>query len=123
VIATGEQHSVRDFVTAAAKELGIDIEWRNKGPDEIGVVAAVDKAKAPAVESGATIVRIDLRYLRPAEVDTLLGNAAKARDVLGWRAEVSFAELVREMVGEDFRLAQRDDLVKRHGHAIAKSIE
>ena len=123
VIATGEQHSVRDFVTAAAAELGIGIEWRNAGADEVGVVASVDGARSPGIAAGAIIVRIDPRYMRPAEVDTLLGDAAKARDKLGWRAEVSFPDLVREMVGEDFRLAQRDELVKRHGHAIAKSIE
>jgi len=123
VIATGEQHSVRDFTTAAAAELGIALEWRGTGDAETGVVARVDGDRAPGVKPGDTIVRIDRRYFRPAEVDTLLGDATKARTELGWEPQVRFGELVREMAEEDYRLAERDALVKRHGHAVHKPTE
>ena len=108
VIATGVQHSVRDFVDAAAKELGIVIQWRGKGADEKGYDA-----------SGACIVAIDPRYIRPTEVDTLLGDASKAREILGWQPKVSFDELVAEMAREDLKSAERDALVARHGYAPA----
>jgi GDPmannose 4,6-dehydratase len=113
VIATGEQYTVRGFVTRAAAELGIVIEWTGQGGDERGVVgsAPADSAAKP----GQVIVALDPRYLRPAEVDTLLGDPTKAREKLGWAPKVSFAELVREMVAADLALAQRDALVHRHG--------
>jgi GDPmannose 4,6-dehydratase len=120
VIATGEQYSVRDFVTAAAAELGIVVAWESEGLAETGRVARVDGDRAAAVRTGSAIVRVDPRYFRPAEVSTLLGDATKARTRLGWVPQVSFAELVREMVATDFRLAQRDDLVARHGHVVHK---
>jgi len=123
VVATGEQHSVRDFVTAAAAELGMQVEWRGAGDAETAVVARVDGERAPNVAPGATIVRIDRRYFRPAEVDTLLGDATKARETLGWKPEIGFAQLVTEMVAEDLKHAQRDALVKRHGHAVHKPTE
>jgi len=118
VIATGRQHSVRDFVTAAAAELGIKMSWEGAAADEVGRVASVDPDRDTKLQPGQTIVRIDRRYFRPAEVDTLLGDATKARTRLGWKPEVGFAELVAEMVREDLRIAQRDELVKRHGHAV-----
>ncbi len=118
VIATGEQHSVREFVTAAAAELGIAMSWEGAGAEEVGRIAKVDSGLGTSVKPGQTIVRIDRRYFRPAEVDTLLGDATKARTKLGWKPEVGFAALVAEMVREDLRIAQRDELVKRHGHAI-----
>jgi GDPmannose 4,6-dehydratase len=105
VIATGEQHSVRDFVNAVAKELGMDITWKGKGRDEAGYDVA-----------GRRIVALDPRYLRPAEVDTLLGDATKARAKLGWVPKVPFGELVAEMVREDLAAAERDALVQRHGY-------
>jgi GDPmannose 4,6-dehydratase len=105
VIATGVQHSVRDFVAASARELGIDIRFEGSGAEERGIDA-----------DGRTIVAIDPRYFRPAEVDTLLGDAAKAHAKLGWRPRTTFAELVREMVGEDLKTAERDALVSRHGY-------
>jgi len=108
VIATGVQRSVRDFVEAAAKELGIAIQWRGQGADEKGYDA-----------SGACIVAIDPRYFRPTEVDTLLGDASKARQILGWQPKVSFEELVAEMAREDLKSAERDALVARHGYAAA----
>jgi GDPmannose 4,6-dehydratase len=108
VIATGVQRSVRDFVNAAAKELGIAIQWRGEGRDEKGYDA-----------SGACIVAIDPRYLRPTEVDTLLGDASRARELLGWQPKVSFDELVAEMAREDLKSAERDALVERHGYSAA----
>jgi GDPmannose 4,6-dehydratase len=104
VIATGVQHSVREFVNAAARELDMRLEWRGKGINE----HAVD-------DTGRRVVAVDPRYFRPSEVDTLLGDATKARTQLGWKPNVTFAELVAEMVREDFRSAERDALVTRHG--------
>jgi GDPmannose 4,6-dehydratase len=108
VIATGVQRSVRDFVNAAAKELGIVIQWRGEGREEKGYDA-----------SGACIVAIDPRYLRPTEVDTLLGDASRARELLGWQPKVSFDQLVAEMAREDLKSAERDALVERHGYSAA----
>jgi GDPmannose 4,6-dehydratase len=105
VIATGEQHSVREFVTRAAEALGMPLSWRGTGVDEHAINAA----------TGHTVVRVDPRYFRPTEVDTLLGDASKARRQLGWTPQVGFAELVQEMVDADFRLAERDALVEREG--------
>ena len=105
VIATGEQHSVREFVDRAAKFCDMQLEWRGTGVEE----TAVD------VQSGRTVVRIDPRYFRPTEVDTLLGDPSKARTKLGWKTEVDFLSLVREMVEADRDLARRDALVARQG--------
>jgi GDPmannose 4,6-dehydratase len=107
VIATGEQHSVRDFVTAAAAELGIRLTWSGKGTKEIARDA-----------DGTVRVRIDPRYFRPAEVETLLGDASKARRKLKWKPKVGFAELVREMVTSDLSEAERDALVHQHGYRL-----
>jgi GDPmannose 4,6-dehydratase len=114
VIATGVQRSVRDFVNAASVELGIGLRWEGCGPEEIGVVesAPEDCAVAP----GARVVAVDPRYFRPAEVDTLLGDATRAREQLGWAPRIGFAELVREMVREDLDLARRDDMVQQAGY-------
>ncbi len=108
VIATGKQHSVRDFVVAAASRLDMKIEWRGHGVEEVGVDAL----------SGRTLVRVDPRYFRPTEVDSLLGDASKAHDRLGWSAEVGFDELVAEMVVADLALAQRDAMVSREGYKV-----
>ena len=105
VIATGEQHSVREFVEKAGAELGFDIGWQGTGVDEQGI----DR------KSGRAIVKVDPRYFRPTEVDTLLGDPSKARAKLGWRAETSFTELVREMTAADLEIAKRDALVAREG--------
>jgi GDPmannose 4,6-dehydratase len=114
VIATGKQHSVRQLVEHAAAELGIGIEWRGQGVDEIGVVASVSNPDVQ-VEPGRKIVAVDPRYFRPAEVETLLGDPTKAREKLGWTPKTSFEELVREMVLEDLSSARRDSLVKSAG--------
>lgn len=113
VIATGRQHSVRDFVEQAAALLDMRIEWRGSGSDEVGVNR----------KTGNTVVRIDSRYFRPAEVDTLLGDASRARAELGWAPQVSFEELVREMVDADLALARRDALVSREGYRVAQGRE
>jgi len=105
VIATGIQHSVREFVTKAAAELGIDIRWEGQGIDEKGY----DRA------SNACLVAVDPRYFRPSEVETLLGDASKARTKLGWQARTSFNDLVKEMVREDLAAAKRVDLMQQHG--------
>ena len=104
VIATGEQYSVREFVETAARDIGIDITWRGQGVEEVGLDA-----------SGKTIVRVDLRYFRPSEVENLLGDPTKAKEKLGWTPKISFQELVSEMVREDLKSAKRDELVKSHG--------
>jgi GDPmannose 4,6-dehydratase len=104
VIATGVQYSVRDFVNAAAKELGMEITWRGQGVDEIGTW------------NGKDIVKVDPRYFRPTEVETLLGDPGKAKTKLGWTPKISFDELVAEMVREDLKSAERDELIKRHGY-------
>ncbi len=109
VIATGVQYSVREFVDAAAAELGMAIEWRGSGLDEKGYS-----------RDGECIVAVDPRYFRPAEVETLLGDATKARTQLGWSPQTEFAELVREMVAADLASAQRDQLVKSHGYAVTE---
>jgi GDPmannose 4,6-dehydratase len=105
VIATGQQYSVREFVEAAAHELGIAMRWEGQGAAEKGYDA----------ESGRCIVAVDPRYFRPTEVDTLLGDPSKAKAKLGWTPRTSFKELVAEMVREDLKSAERDELVKRHG--------
>jgi len=106
VIATGVQYSVRDFINAAAQELDIDITWRGKGAQEQGYDA-----------KGRCIVAVDPRYFRPTEVETLLGDASKAREKLGWEPEITFKELVSEMMREDMKAAEREELVQRHGYA------
>jgi GDPmannose 4,6-dehydratase len=106
VIATGEQHSVREFVECTAEELSLSVRWKGAGADEKGYDA-----------QGRCIVAIDPRYFRPAEVDTLLGDATKARQKLGWKPRVGFRELVKEMAREDLRDAERTQLVRRHGYA------
>jgi len=107
VIASGEQYSVRDFVDAAAKEIGITISWKGTGLDEKGYDA-----------TGKCIVQVDARYFRPTEVETLLGDAGKAKEKLGWTPQITFAELVAEMVREDLKIAERDELVKRKGYKV-----
>ena len=105
VIATGVQFSVRDFANAAANELGIEVAWNGTGVDETGTD-----------QHGKVIVRVDPRYFRPTEVDTLLGDPTKAREKLGWTPKITFEELVSEMVREDLKSAERDELIKSHGY-------
>jgi GDPmannose 4,6-dehydratase len=117
VIATGRQISVRRFVELAAAGLGISLAWEGRGIDEIGRVASTgDTATGP--QPGDIIVRIDPRYFRPTEVDTLLGDPTKAREKLGWTATTPIEQLVAEMVEADLRLAERDALVAREGYRV-----
>lgn len=106
VIATGEQHSVREFIECAARELEMQINWQGAGASEVGVDP----------ETGAELVVVDPKYFRPTEVETLLGDASKAQKALGWQAKVSFSELVAEMVNADYEAAKRDALVKSAGY-------
>lgn len=117
VIATGRQHSVREFVQLAFAEAGIDLRFEGHGVDEkamVESVRAIEGLKA-ACEPGAQVVSVDPRYFRPTEVDSLLGDASKAREQLGWQPRVAFAELVAEMVREDLSLARRDKYSREHG--------
>ena len=113
VIATGEQHSVRDFVTLSARELGIEIDWKGQGEVEQGIVRSAPAESA--VKPGQLITAVDPRYFRPAEVETLLGDATKARTKLGWAPRTSFAELVSEMMASDLRIAQREVFISKGG--------
>ena len=116
VIASGAQVSVRDFVERAANCLGILLEWQGSGDEEIGVVKAIRcEAGKTVLTKGSVIVRIDPRYYRPSEVDTLLGDASLARDELGWRPSVTLDELVSEMVTKDLRNAEQERLLKQSG--------
>jgi len=117
VIATGEQYSVRDFVNAAARELGLTLEWSGHGVGETGVVSQVTSNEFSALKRGKTIVQVDPRYFRPTEVETLLGDPSKAKAKLGWTPRITFRELVSEMMQEDLKAAQRDELVRRHGYS------
>ena len=155
VIATGEQHSVREFIECAAGLLGLTLEWKGEGVEEVGTVAGFDKRKVlelllsahgrqgqksdtreafvddllrsivanPLLRPGSAIVRIDPRYFRPTEVETLLGDASRAREKLGWQPEVSFQELVAEMVEEDFAQARQDSLRLHAGFAVHETHE
>jgi len=114
VIATGVQYSVRQFVEAAARELGIELHFEGQGEQETAVVAAVQGENARVIP-GQVLVRVDPRYYRPTEVETLLGDPRKAKDKLGWAPKVGFAELVDEMVQADYNAASRDHLVRQAG--------
>jgi GDPmannose 4,6-dehydratase len=116
VIATGVQRSVREFVNAAAAELGIQLNWQGQGLEEIGVVRNSRKSGDEAkVKAGDTLVRVDPRYFRPTEVETLLGDPSKAKEQLGWTPKTTFAELVSEMMLADLEEARRDSLCQRRG--------
>lgn len=123
VIATGVQHSVRQFISWSADELGITIEFSGEGIDEVGTVVAIEGNNAPELNVGDVIVKIDPRYFRPAEVETLLGDPTKAKEQLGWIPEITVQEMCAEMVSEDLKLAKRYALLKDHGHEIPVSVE
>ncbi len=119
VIATGQQYSVREFITWAAVDLGITLRFEGTGVDEKGIVESVSGGRAAAVKVGDVIVKVDPRYFRPAEVETLLGDPAKAKELLGWVPEITAREMCAEMVAEDLKAAQRHALLKKHGHEVA----
>jgi GDPmannose 4,6-dehydratase len=123
VIATGVQYSVREFITWTANELGISVEFTGEGVDEIATVTAIEGDMAPALKVGDVIMRIDPRYFRPAEVETLLGDPTKAKEKLGWVPEITAQEMCAEMVAEDLKNARRHALLKEHGYSLPVSIE
>jgi GDPmannose 4,6-dehydratase len=118
VIATGVQHSVREFIRMAAGELGLTLRFEGAGVDERGVIDQITGGKATALKVGDVVVQVDPRYFRPAEVETLLGDPAKAKAKLGWVPEITVREMCAEMVAADLRDAQRHALLKRHGYEI-----
>jgi GDPmannose 4,6-dehydratase len=123
VIATGVQYSVRQFIHWSAAELGITLRFEGQGVDERAIVERIEGDKAPALKPGDTIVRVDPRYFRPAEVDTLLGDPAKAKAKLGWTPEITVQEMCAEMVSQDLHVAQRHALLKKHGYELPVAIE
>ncbi|QDV66373.1 GDP-mannose 4,6-dehydratase [Rosistilla carotiformis] len=124
VIATGKQISVREFVRLSAREAGLEVEFSGQGVEEIVTVSKViDPHKAPAASVGDVIVRVDPRYFRPAEVETLLGDPTKAKEKLGWQCEITVEEMCAEMVANDLDIARKHALLKRHGHAVNVAIE
>ena len=120
VIATGEQHSVRDFVTLSARELGIEIDWQGQGEAEQGLVRSAPADSA--VEPGQVITAVDPRYFRPAEVETLLGDASKARSKLGWTPRTSFSALVSEMMASDLKIARREAFIAQGGFGDVRPV-
>ena len=123
VIATGKQISVREFVSLSAKELGIELEFTGEGEEEIATITAITGDKAKALKVGDIIVRVDPRYYRPAEVETLLGDPTKAKEKLGWVPEITVEEMCAEMVNVDLDKARRHALLKEHGHDVSIAVE
>jgi len=123
VIATGVQYSVRDFIRWSAAELGITVRFDGQGVGEVAIVDQIEGDQAPALSVGDTVVRVDPRYFRPAEVETLLGDPTKAKQKLGWVPEITVQEMCAEMIREDLKAAQRHALLKQHGHDVPVSVE
>lgn len=123
VIATGVQMSVREFIKLSAEELGISLEFVGSGVDEYAMVAAINGENAPALKPGDIIFRVDPRYFRPTEVETLLGDPSKAKQKLGWIPEITVQEMCAEMVASDLQEAKRHALLKRHGFETRVSVE
>tara|TARA_Y100001970_G_C14257873_1_gene877007 strand:+ start:2623 stop:3753 length:1131 start_codon:yes stop_codon:yes gene_type:complete len=121
VIATGLQYSVRQFVELSAKELGIDLEFKGEGPNEEAIVRNIEGDRAPHIKEGDVIVKVDSRYFRPAEVETLLGDPSKAAKELGWLPEISLQELCSEMMAEDLEIAKRKKLLSDHGYSTSSA--
>ncbi|MCC9656097.1 GDP-mannose 4,6-dehydratase [Rhodopirellula halodulae] len=124
VIATGKQITVREFVRMSAEEAGMEVEFSGEGVDEIATVTKItDSERAPAISVGDVIVKVDPRYFRPAEVETLLGDPAKAKERLGWVPEITVEEMCAEMVESDLDIARRHALLKKHGHSVSVAVE
>ena len=123
VIATGVQHSVREFIRWSAQELGISLRFEGSGADEKAFVESVEGENAPAVKAGDCIVAVDPHYFRPAEVETLLGCAQKAKEKLGWTPEISAREMCKEMISEDLKTAKQQAFLHAHGHSTTLSVE
>jgi GDPmannose 4,6-dehydratase len=123
VIATGVQYSVRQFIQWSAQELGLTLRFEGQGANEIAVVDKIEGDKAPALKAGQTIVRIDPRYFRPTEVETLLGDPSKAKEKLGWVPEITVQDMCKEMVAADLQEARRHALLKANGYEVNVSLE
>ncbi|MBP2550534.1 GDPmannose 4,6-dehydratase [Neorhizobium galegae] len=123
VISTGLQYSVREFIQWSANELGVTLEFTGSGVDEVATVVAITGDLAPAMKVGDVVMRIDPRYFRPAEVETLLGSSEKAKQKLGWVPEITAQEMCAEMVAEDHKSARRHALLKQHGLSLPVSLE
>ena len=123
VIATGVQYSVRQFVEWSAKEIGISLKFSGEGKEECGIVTKVEGDNAPNVNVGDTIVKVDSRYYRPAEVETLLGDPSNAKNKLGWTPEISIKDMIIEMVQSDIQEAKSHKLLQEHGFATNNSSE
>jgi len=123
VIATGVQYSVRQFITWSAQELGIKLRFEGEGVDEVAVVDGVEGGNAPALAPGQVVVRVDPRYFRPTEVETLLGDPTKAKTKLGWTPEITVQEMCAEMVATDLGIARQQALLKKHGYQVFNATE
>tara|TARA_B000000475_G_C16004769_1_gene450468 strand:+ start:1353 stop:2471 length:1119 start_codon:yes stop_codon:yes gene_type:complete len=123
VIATGKQISVREFVRISARELGLELDFEGKGVNEVGIVSSIESDLAPAISVGDIIVRVDPRYFRPSEVDTLLGDPTKAKELLGWEPQITLEEMCAEMVAHDLDQAKQKSLLKSHGFSTPVSRE
>jgi GDPmannose 4,6-dehydratase len=123
VIATGVQYSVRQFIEWSAAELGVTLKFEGQGVDESAMVSSIIGDKAPALKVGDVIVRIDPRYFRPTEVETLLGDPTKAKEKLGWVPQITVQEMCAEMVASDLDAAKQHALLKTHGFTINASLE
>ena len=119
VIATGMQFTVREFITRSAKQLGITLKFEGKAEQERGLVVAINGTSAPALKVGDVIVQIDLRYYRPTEVETLLGDPTKAKQKLGWTPEITLDQMIEEMVSNDLDQAKQHALLRKHGYAVS----
>lgn len=123
VIATGIQYSVRQFIKWSAYELGVELKFEGVGAEEVAIVEKITGDSAPALKVGDTVVRVDPRYFRPAEVETLLGNPQKAKQELGWEPEITVQEMCAEMVAADLKDAKRHALLRKHGYEIPVSLD
>jgi GDPmannose 4,6-dehydratase len=123
VIATGVQYSVRDFITWSATALGISLRFEGQGVDEQAVVTAITGDSAPGLAVGQAIVKVDPRYFRPTEVETLLGDPSKAKKELGWVPEITAQDMCKEMVAHDLAQAKQHALLKKHGYEVNVSVE
>lgn len=123
VIATGVQYSVRQFIEWSAAELGLELRFEGTGTEERAIVDKVVGDNAPALKAGDVVVRVDPRYFRPAEVETLLGDPSKAKRKLGWTPEITAQQMCAEMVAEDLKVAKRHAFLKEHGHDVRVSTE
>jgi GDPmannose 4,6-dehydratase len=123
VISTGKQTSVRDFVILAAKELEIEIEFKGKGEKELGIIKSVNNEISPVLNVGDIIIQVNPKYFRPTEVESLIGNAEKAKDLLGWEAKTSIKDLAKEMIASDLEKAKQNALLIKHGYSVFNSQE